>query len=350
MAEEMRAVSPVFLDLRGERFHPMPPPTAPCVISLGNFDGVHRAHAALIHASLDLRDEHFPHGLCGIFSFFHPTSDYRPTTSDSRDQEGSKMTLRNPSGLKHLTTLKEKLWLCKRLGADFACLCDFNDIRTLSPNDFLKFLTDHMDIRGVVCGFNFRFGIWGSGNAATLSAVFDHPENGTFCQVVPSFSLDGDTVSATRIRTFLSEGDAVMAAEHLGRPYALESRVVTGKQLGRKLGFPTANQNFLLESLVPARGVYAVLCHTPKGIFPGVANVGSHPTVDQNAPVNCETHIIGFTGDLYGYCMKIEFLCRLRDEERFPSPEILADAIAKDTQAAADYAKAYLKKQAHHIK
>lgn len=345
MIADLRAVSPVFLDLRGDAILAVPPPTAPCVLSLGNFDGVHRAHADLITASLSLRDQHIPDGLCGVFSFFHPSSDYRSVSADGQGNTPSQTVLRKPRCLAHLTTLKEKLRRFKALGVDFVCLCDFNCLRTLSPSAFIDFLQTHLEIKGVVCGFNFRFGIHGSGHAHDLAAAFSNTAEGRFCQVVPPFCLNGETVSATRIRQMLAEGDAVSAEKQLGYPYALEARVISGKQLGRRLGFPTANQNFLPEKAVPAKGVYAVICHTPHGTFPGVANVGNHPTVDRAAPVNCETYVIGYEGNLYGTLMRVEFLCRLREETKFPSPEALAASIAHDVQSASDYVASYVKNQ-----
>ena len=143
----------------------------------------------------------------------------------------------------------------------------------------------------------------------------------------------------------LLAGEADTAALHIGRPYTLQTPVVHGKQLGRSWGLPTANQYFRPESLIPAHGVYAVLCHTPDGIYPGVANVGSRPTVDQAAPVNCETHIIGYDKDLYGYPLKIEFLSRLREEVKFSSADALRAAIQKDIENATAYVESYLKKQ-----
>ena len=197
--------------------------------------------------------------------------------------------------------------------------------------------------KGAVCGFNFHFGKGSAGNAQMLAEYFHHPENGCYSHIAPPFCLDDIPVSSTHIRRLLREGLAETACRFLGRPYVLETRVVPGKQLGRKLGFPTANQYFLAESLVPAHGVYAVLCHTPLGRFPGVANVGSHPTVDHAAAVNCETHVIGPTQNLYGYRMRVEFLYRLRDEKKFSSVEELADTIRQDADTAIAYVTDYLK-------
>lgn len=341
MCVSMSTMSPVFLDLRGDRVSRMTAPHEAVVMCLGNFDGVHTAHTDLLHRGLSLRDERLPGCLCGVFTFFHPSSDYLHMKSSADTDIGDTLVLRKPAQQRHLTTLREKLHLFKERGMDFVCLCDFNKIRALPANAFLSFLSDSLMVRGAVCGFNYQFGAGGQGTADQLIAHFNRPEAGFFYAVAPPYCIDNDTVSSTRIRKLLSEGQAATAAKHLGHTYTLESRVVAGKQLGRKLGYPTANQYFLPESLIPAHGVYAVLCHTPMGIFPGVANVGSHPTVDKHAAVNCETYVIGPSQNLYGYRMRVEFLYRLRDEMQFDSVEALTRAIARDAAAA----KAYIAQQ-----
>ena len=334
MCVNANTVTPVFIDLRGEKISRMAPPSGPLVICLGNFDGVHTAHAALLRRGLALRDEHLSECLCGVFTFFNPSSDY---FYDKASRGNDSPTPKKAVAKRHLTSLKEKLFLFKQQGLDFVCLCDFNKLRHFSAEEFLSFLSDRLFVRGAVCGFNHRFGAGGQGTPEQLISHFDRPDDGFFYAVTPPYCLDGETVSATRIRQLLTEGQAATAARHLGHPYTLETRVVPGKKLGRKLGYPTANQYFLPECLVPAHGVYAVLCHTPLGVFPGVANVGSHPTVDQHAAINCETHIIGPAQNLYGYRMRVEFLYRLRDEMRFDSVETLTQAIARDAEAASDY-------------
>lgn len=337
------SVSAVLYDLRGG--HPVRTerPIEPIVMCLGNFDGVHRAHASLIRSTVALRDQRLPQGLCGVFTFIRPASDFRREFKPDSGQ--SIVSLRPVEERLHLTTLEEKLRLFSDLGVDIVCLVDFQEVYSLSPDAFLTFLSKELGVRGAVCGFNFHFGVGGQGTADTLKAYFDRPGEGCFCHVAPPYLLDGDTVSSTRIRRLLLDGHADTALRHLGHPYTLEAEVVSGKQLGRKLGFPTANQYFPPESLIPAHGVYAVICHTPLGIFPGVANVGSHPTVDHEAAVNCETHVIGPSQDLYGYAMRVEFLKRLRDEQCFDSVEALSQAIARDADAAVAYVQAYRDEQ-----
>ena len=345
MSKATKLSSLIYYDLRHGQILPMEPPSEPVVMCLGNFDGVHTAHVSLLRQGLALRDQRMPHALCGVFTFLHPSSDYMRTSSQDNESDAqNRPFLRRAAKREHLTTLSEKLRLFSSLGLDFACLCDFSELCGWSPKHFLTFLSNDLSVRGAVCGFNYRFGASGRGTSDTLTAYFDRPDEGFYCHVAPPFCIDGDTVSSTRIRQLLLAGDTEKATSYLGRPYALEAEVVKGKQLGRKLGFPTANQFFPEDRLIPAHGVYAVLCHTPQGILPGVANVGSHPTVDEHAAVNCETHVLYSSLELYGCRMKVEFIDYLRPERHFPSPERLKEAIDNDIIRADFSVWAYLNK------
>lgn len=322
----------IFVDLRGAepvRF------TAPArsVMCLGNFDGVHRAHSVLLAEGRQLARElsaREGETLAGVFCFFRPTVDFVFTP------EGvTPVRVRG-----HLTTLRDKLRIFAERGLDFACLCDFPDVRDLSPRAFISLLKDSCGCVGVVCGFNHYFGRGARGNVYHLREAFD----GNHMFIQPEMRVDGITVSSSRIRVCLKEGDTETAERLLGRPYSLETAVVHGKALGRTLGFPTANQYFPAERAIPETGVYATLCHTPYGVFAGVSNIGSHPTVDDFARVNCETYIIGMKGDLYGKRIKVEFLTKLRDEQKFDGIEALVDAIKRD----AERASAYVEKRLRH--
>lgn len=309
------------LDLRAPTVHEMPAPPTASILCLGNFDGVHVAHRALLQEGLRLRDASLPDGLCGVFCFFRPSIDYL-----SRADAISMRT-------SHLTSLGEKLRLFAAMGMDFVCLADFPAVRDLSPETFLDDICLATNCRGAVCGYNFRFGKSGAGNSNTLRSYFEKPH---LCgaAVVPEITVDGATVSSSRIRTCLSAGDVRTAAALLGRPYALDTPVVHGKRLGRTIGFPTANQYFPPERIIPAYGVYATRCHTPYGVFTGVSNVGEHPTVDDHARVNCETYILGLSHNLYGKRICVEFLEYIRPERCFAGIDELTAAIRCDADTA----------------
>ena len=325
-ADRLHSAQLLCLDLRAQPPRPASAPPQKCVLCLGNFDGVHIAHAELIRRGISLAqslsESHREDISCGVLAFFRPSSDFFP--------HGGA-----PVG--HLTTLREKLALFARCGVEFAYLCDFSTVRSTSAEDFMTLLETDIGCVGAVCGFNHRFGQGAVGNPTMLIKRFGKDS----VIVVPEITVDGVTVSSTNVREAILRGDIKLAARLLGRPYSIETTVRAGKRLGRTLGFPTANQRFPAESIIPAHGVYAALCHTPTGIFPAVANIGSHPTVDKEAEVNCETYILHYKGDLYGQRIKTELLTHLRPEQRFPDLDSLKDAIAKDAEAAAHYIKTH---------
>ncbi len=318
----------VCLELQGDSIikRTAPPPSA--ILCLGNFDGVHIAHAALIREGQRLTEQYnasaksaaLGAALCGVFCFFRPSGDYFLP-------QGAHPT--------HLTTLRERLCALRALGVDLVWLCDFPSIRDLQPKDFLSLLRDTCGCVGVICGYNHRFGQKATGTPDLLKEFFGHDH----VSVLPPMEVEGAPVSSSRIRACLTAGNTETAATLLGRPYALKSKVLHGKSLGHTWGFPTANQIFPADRLIPAHGVYAVICHTPKGLFPGVANIGLRPTVESPSRVNCETHIIGFSGDLYGQVIQVDFCRFLRPEQKFGSVDALKDAIRKDTETAAEYGR-----------
>ena len=317
----MKMGSLVCLDLRGDTVRPLKIAPPPAVLCLGNFDGVHIAHAALLREGHELtrrvnaRQKSGPVALCGVFCFFRPSGDY---------------FLGANSHPTHLTTLGERVTALRALGADLIWLCDFPSVRELSPDGFLQLLRDKCGCVGTVCGYNHRFGKQAAGSPAMLGEFFGKDNT----SVLSALEVDGLPVSSSRIRACLAAGDVETAARLLGRPYALRSRVLHGKSLGHTWGFPTANQSFPADRLIPAHGVYAVACHTPSGVYAGVANIGLRPTVEAPTRVNCETHIIGFSGDLYGKTIRVEFLKFLRPEQKFATVDELKATIRKDIEAA----------------
>lgn len=314
---------PIYLDLTAGTPRPTSPPQR-AVLCLGNFDGVHLAHQALLRegvrlASLLSTEAADERVLCGVFCFFSPSVDYLPHTDDQ--------------SARHLTCLRDKLARFAAAGVDFVCLCNFRAVRDLPPAAFMTLLQESCRCEGIVCGFNYRFGKCAAGTPADLVAAFGAER----VVIMPEIKRGDETVSSSRIRAALLRGEAEVAADLLGRPYSLCTTVTGGKRLGRTIGFPTANQYFLPESLIPAHGVYVARCHTPEGVFSGVANVGCHPTVDVHARVNCETYILDFEGDLYGRRMETELLYRLRPEQKFADLDTLVDAIRADADQARRY-------------
>ena len=291
---------------------PMPAET---VICLGNFDGVHRGHRALIETARETRDRAFSKAACGVFCFRELSSD---------------LLFKQPP--EHLTTPKERLRLIAEAGAEIVILVNFADVRNLTPERFVNdLLKNGCGCVAAVCGFNYRFGKNAVGTPETLQRLLGAPV--TVCEAVMD---GGEPISATRIRAALKEGKAEDAARMMGYPYTVEANVWHGKALGRKLGFPTVNQSFPPCAIVPRFGVYATDCTVEGKRYRGVTNVGVRPTVDDpSAPANCETYLIGYSGgDLYGKTVRVSFLTFLRPERMFPSVEALREQIARDAETA----------------
>ena len=285
----------------------------PLVLALGNFDGVHLAHKALIAKAADVAKKISARG--GIFCFEKPPCDFL-----------------SPEPPKRICTLEQKLELAGKCGAKAAVLGNFPALRDLSPQDFIELLKAEANCIAVVCGYNFRFGRGGKGSYIELQKAF-----GDMAVLVEKMTLEGDEISSTRIRGLLLEGDVEKANRLLGHPYSVTGKVVRGKQLGRTLGLPTVNQFFSEELLIPKNGIYASSCKIDGVTSRAVSNVGLRPTVEDSDRINCETHIIGYSGDLYGRELRVEFFSRLRPERRFGSVEELQAAINGDVANSNEY-------------
>lgn len=165
-----------------------------------------------------------------------------------------------------------------------------------------------------------------------------HYARGKITHIIPAQTIDGKRIASTTIRELLGRGEVQEAAQMLGRPWALDAKVYHGKHLGTSWGFPTANQYFPEKSVVPAHGVYAVLCEIDGKTYQGVANVGLRPTVEgERTRVNCETHVFDFDGDLYGKMLHTAFYAYLRPERKFADADELRAAIANDAEHARRY-------------
>ena len=287
-----------------------------CVICLGNFDGVHLAHRVLMHTAKRLRAHRFRDAACGVFCFDPPTSDYLSPSPE------------------HLCTREEKLKRFCEAGMEYAFLADFAALRSMSPAQFVKeILLEACHCVAAVCGFNFRFGYKGIGTPNDLQALLNAP-----VEIVDEVQKDGTRVCSSYIRELLHLGKAEQATELLTHPYTLCAKVVHGKELGRTWGFPTVNQSFPQKMLVPRHGVYVTDCELPNGEhYRGVSNVGVRPTVDRQAEVNCETHLLDFDGTLYEKNVTVSFLHFIRPEKKFDSAEDLRRQIEADIQAAREY-------------
>ena len=296
------------------------------VLCLGNFDGVHRGHSALISRTLEMKAELSKERsgiIGGAWCFRQPPADFLSPE-------------RRPACI---TSIDEKLELFAEKGLDVAMLGEFTELRNMRPAEFLNdILKEKCKCIAAVCGFNFSFGAYGSGTPEDLKSFF-----GDNCSVLDKVTLDGMTVSSTAIREYMSNGDAEKAEMMLGRPYSISFAVVEGKKLGRTLGLPTINQFFPEGRLRPLNGVYASFTEINGKVYPSVSNVGLNPTVYDGGNVRCETHIIGYSGDLYGQRVKVSFCKYLRGERKFASIDELRESIERDAATSESFIRSKYK-------
>ena len=283
------------------------------ILCLGNFDGVHYAHRVLLRKAKELQTQKMPHAKCGVFVFERHSADFLSN---------------NPP--KHLTTLSQKLKYFSDEGMDFAFVADFKAIKDLSPEEFIKtVLMEQCACKAVVCGYNYHFGKGGAGNYQLLQELFT-PE---FAIASEPIYQNGETVSSTRIRELLMQGDIKSANALLTVPFSITASVEHGKGLGHKMGTPTFNQIPPQEMLIPHRGVYLTRSLIDGKSYHGLTNIGTHPTVDTDAALNLETHLFDFDGDLYQKEITVEFLDYIRPEQQFKTLEALQNQIQKDIQS-----------------
>jgi riboflavin kinase/FMN adenylyltransferase len=282
--------------------------------AIGNFDGAHRGHAALLAA---LRRQAETVGGPAVALTFdpHPLELLRPGQSPPL-----------------LTTPEDRSRLLHQLGADHVLILRTDHAMLgLSAREFFEqVLRERLAVRALVEGVNFAFGHNREGNVETLAELC-RPA-GISLTVVPPVLLDGQEVSSSRIRAALGRGAVEEAAALLGRPYRVHGRVAAGRRRGATLGFPTANLE-QLPTLVPGDGVYAVRVPHGDAVWPGAANVGPNPTFGEHAR-KVEVHLIGFTGDLYGADLAVDFVRRLRDTRPFGSVAELVEQLRRDVEQA----------------
>ena len=233
--------------------------------------------------------------------------------------------------LRLLTSLQEKEMLFSSLGIDKITVLDFTrEFSRLSTEQFLRqYLVEKCGVSHLVIGYDHRIG---HDQGETQSQMIETCRRcGIETIRVEELVMDGQTISSTKIRRLLEEGNVVRAAEFLGRKYALKGVVISGNHLGRTIGFPTANLGLYNPlKLVPMNGVYAVDVLLRKEKYRGICNIGVRPTVNAGNNISIETHILDFDEDIYGLDLVVEFVGRIREEVKFPSLQALKAQLEKD--------------------
>jgi riboflavin kinase/FMN adenylyltransferase len=295
--------------------------TGPClapdgsVLAIGAFDGLHQGHAALL---AKVRERATARGLVAAAVSFEPL----PRSYFS------------PAPLKRLSSVREKLCGFADAGIDVLLLLRFNAaLVAMSAQDFVRdVLVARMGVREIWVGADFRFGHNRVGDVALLETM--QGEGPYEVRVLDAVTNgDGERVSASRVRGALASGDFVHAGNLLGRPFAMSGRVVRGQRTGHKLGYPTANIR-LGKRVSPVSGIFAVRVRVGDRWWPGVASLGVRPTIAGGGEPILEAHLFDFDGDLYGRRIEVEFVAKLRDEEKFADLEALRVQMDRDAAEA----------------
>lgn len=295
--------------------HNLRPRHRGCVATIGNFDGVHAGHQAILRR-LGAHAERV--GLPGCVVIFEPQPReyFSPSTAPAR-----------------LTRLRDKLALLEAQGVDrVLCLAFNRRLRELSANQFIQqVLIDGLGVAHLEVGDDFRFGCDRTGDFDLLKERGQ--QHGFTVDSANTVAQNGERISSSRVRQVLAEADFAQAERLLGRPFSITGRVLHGQKLGRQLGAPTANIQ-LKRINAPLNGVYRVSVELDGRKQQGVANIGTRPTVEGDGSAHLEVHLLDYEGDLYGRRLTVMFHEKLRDEERFESLTALQAAINADIAKA----------------
>lgn len=286
-------------------------------VAIGNFDGVHVGHQALIKSMLQrARDQKLTPTVLTFYP--HPVEVLKPTTK-----------------LERLTTTSEKLNLLESVGVEQVLVAHFNpELSQLTPEEFFKsYLSEGLKAQSIHVGFNFCFGKDRTGNTETLRRLCEMRH--IYLKVEDQVNANGERVSSSVVRQSLADGNVKRASVLLGRPFSITGQVVRGDQRGRTLGFPTANLRCPHDKALPKNGVYLTQVFWQKEALRGVTNVGVRPTfgLEGNPPV-IEVHLLDFDSQIYGEFLTVDFLDRIRDEKKFSGLEELKTQIRTDVASA----------------
>jgi riboflavin kinase/FMN adenylyltransferase len=298
--------------------HNLRPEHRGCVATIGNFDGIHRGHQAIL---MRLRERAAELNLpsCVVIFEPQPREFFSPETAPAR-----------------LTRLRDKLELLAEQGIDLVLCLAFNPrLRELSAAQFVqRVLLDGLGVQHLEIGDDFRFGCDRAGDFGFLQTA--GARNGFTVEAAATVELDDRRISSTRVREALAAADFTQAERLLGRAWCITGRVLHGQKLGRQLGCPTANVQ-LKRTKAPLQGVYLVSVRLGDQRYGGVANIGVRPSVNSDGQAHLEVHLLDYAGDLYGRRITVAFHRKLRDEQRFASLEALKSAIDADIAAARAY-------------
>jgi len=287
-------------------------PQGETVLTIGVFDGVHAGHRYLLKELQQRAAERKL--LSGVITFSpHPQSVLHPHNQ-----------------LPWLSSLEDRVGTLQELGINIVTVLTFTPkLAQLSAREFISLVKKHLRMQGILVGPDFALGQGREGNINLLRAL--GREMKFSVEVIPPFTINGEVVSSTLIRQALVQGDMRKVERLMGRYFYLGGEVITSDKRGRVLGFPTANLDIRPQQALPGNGIYATIAQVDGKQFPSATNVGIRPTFGEGEK-RVETHLLNYKGELYGKDIKIEFVQKLRDEQRFPSSEELKAQIEKDVR------------------
>lgn len=288
----------------------------PTYIALGNFDGLHRGHMALINRVVDEALLNDAKSLVYTFTN-HPLTVAAPERAP---------------GL--IMDMDQKLHVFKSAGIDYVALVDFTyEYMQTSAEDFIKILLDQYHAKGLVVGFNYKYGYKNTGDVEFLKELAEKYDFEVI--IIEPESDEEGLISSTRIRRLIQDGKVADAAKLLVEPFRLTGEIIPGRNNGRAMGFPTANMTIDEKSILPKDGVYYTNVEIDGDLYRGITSIGNNPTIPGENPVTVETYILDFEGDLYGKAIHLYFLEWMREMIKFDSMEELKEQIRKDNNYAA---------------
>ena len=290
-------------------------------IALGSFDGLHLGHLSLVRKVKSLAKEN--NGKSIVFTF--------------KNHPRTFININNKIEL--IMTNEEKIRVLQKEGIDILAFKDFDEkMMKMMPDEFINWLCKTYNVKGIVVGFNFKFGYKNLGDVELLKKFEEEYRYKLY--VMEPCKSEGEIISSTTIRKELVDGNVEKAFDMLSRPYMLSGKVIDGKKLGRTIGFPTANLEINQQKVIPKKGVYYTNVKINEKIFKGITSVGNNPTVN-GQELTVETYILDFSNDIYGKEINIYFIDRIRDEIKFNNINELIEQLKKD--------KKYKKKNSEFI-
>lgn len=280
------------------------------VVTIGNFDGIHKGHIKLIKEAVE--EAKLKNYKSVVFTF-----------------ENHPMRYFRANSIKNIITNEEKIKIFKELGVDIVLMIQFDEYMTkIPPTDFVKdILMEKLNCKMVIVGHDFTFARNKEGNASLLKTLGEEYDMNV--KIIEPIKIKGRRVSSSYIRELIKEGKVCEIKSFLGRNYSLGGEVIHAREIGRTIGFPTANLKPDDKLIIPKNGIYSVKVYVENKIYYGATNIGYNPTVNGRA-LSIETNIIDFNEDIYGEIIKIEFLDRIRDEKKFNSLDELKSQLRTD--------------------